>query len=191
MVKDYGIAAAAPAPPAARAYDVYSGMAESALDNTGKNTVSAMPGGGTSVTNQYGATTGMKNGYQTAVGSLPGISGPTASKIGGAVKGAIPSVAGSALGGLLGGPVGALLGAAIAKAATQPGGILSGVNSFDTDYFGQLNAAKAQSGGAFPSAPTGAWADAARAAAKTGGGLDRDRSPKAAADIDAGRGGLF
>lgn len=194
VVKDYPVAEAvqAPTPPRATAYDVYSGLADTALDNTGQNTVSAMPGGGTSVTNKYGVTTGMTpGGYQTAVGSLPGISGPIGSKIGSAVKGAIPGVAGSAIGGLFGGPLGALLGAAIAKAATQPGGLLSGMNSFNTNAFGTINAAKPQSGGAFPGAPTGAWADKARAASLSGGGLDRGLSPKAASDIDAGRGGLF
>jgi hypothetical protein len=199
VVKDYPVAEALapPAPPRATAYDVYSGMADTALDNTGLNTVSSMPGGGTSVTNQYGATTGMTpGGYQTAVGSMPsipGISGPTASKFGGAIKGALPGVAGSALGGLLGGPVGALLGAALAKAVTQPGGLLSGQNSFQTDYFGTINAAKAKSGGAFPSAPSApsgqrnvrGWDSAA----------DRARgesiSPGASRAIGRNQGGLY
>jgi hypothetical protein len=199
VVKDYPVAEALapPAPPRATAYDVYSGMADTALDNTGLNTVSSMPGGGTSVTNQYGATTGMTpGGYQTAVGSMPsipGISGPTASKFGGAIKGALPGVAGSALGGLLGGPVGALLGAALAKAVTKPGGVLSGQTSFDTEYFGTLNAAKAKSGGAFPSAPSApsgqrnvrGWDSAA----------DRARgesiSPGASRAIGRNQGGLY
>jgi hypothetical protein len=183
----------APAPPRATAYDVYSGMADTALDNTGLNTVSSMPGGGTSVTNQYGATTGMKNGYQTAVGSLPGITGPSLGRFGGAVKGALPGMAGASLGGLLGGPVGALLGAALAKAVTKPGGVLSGQTSFDTDYFGTINAAKAKSGGAFPSAPSApsgqrnvrGWDSAA----------DRARgesiSPGASAAIGRNQGGLY
>jgi hypothetical protein len=195
VVKDYPVAEVqpAPAPPRATAYDVYSGMADTALDNTGLNTVSAMPGGGTSVTNQYGATTGMKNGYQTAVGSLPGITGPTASKFGGAIKDAIPGVAGSALGGLLGGPVGALLGAALAKAVTQPGGLLSGQNSFQTDYFGTLNAAKARSGGAFPSAPSAPSGQ--RNVRGWDSDTDRERgesiSPGASAAIGRNQGGLY
>jgi hypothetical protein len=196
VVKDYPVAEVqqAPAPPRATAYDVYSGMADTALDNTGLNTVSAMPGGGTSVTNQYGATTGMKNGYQTAVGSLPGITGPTASKFGGAIKGAIPGVAGSALGGLLGGPVGALLGAALAKAVTQPGGLLSKQNSFQTDYFGTLNAAKAKGGLGFPGAPSGGYGTGGRMGAsysnRSRGEMD-SISPGASAAIGRGQGGLY
>jgi hypothetical protein len=196
VVKDYPVAEVqqAPAPPRATAYDVYSGMADTALDNTGLNTVSSMPGGGTSVTNQYGATTGMKNGYQTAVGSLPGITGPTASKFGSAVKGAIPGVAGSALGGLLGGPVGALLGAALAKAVTQPGGLLSKQNSFQTDYFGTLNAAKAKGGLGFPGAPSGGYGSGGRMGAsfsnRSRGEMD-SISPGASAAIGRGQGGLY
>jgi hypothetical protein len=196
VVKDYPVAEVqqAPAPPRATAYDVYSGMADTALDNTGLNTVSSMPGGGTSVTNQYGATTGMKNGYQTAVGSLPGITGPTASKFGSAVKGAIPGVAGSALGGLLGGPVGALLGAALAKAVTQPGGLLSGQTSFQTDYFGTLNAAKAKGGLGFPGAPSGGYGTGGKMGASfsnnSANGM-RGISPAAADAIGKGQGGLY
>jgi hypothetical protein len=196
VVKDYPVAEVqqAPAPPRATAYDVYSGMADTALDNTGLNTVSSMPGGGTSVTNQYGATTGMKNGYQTAVGSLPGITGPTASKFGSAVKGAIPGVAGSALGGLLGGPVGALLGAALAKAVTQPGGILSGQTSFNTNAFGTINAAKAKGGLGFPGAPSGGYGSGGKMGASfsnnSANGM-RGISPAAADAIGKGQGGLY
>jgi hypothetical protein len=192
---------APPAPPRATAYDVYNGLADTALDNTGLNTVSSMPGGGTSVTNQYGATTGMKNGYQTAVGSLPGITGPTASKFGGAIKGALPGVAGSALGGLLGGPVGALLGAALAKAVTKPGGLLSGQNSFNTEWFGPINTNKPQSGLGFPSAPTHSFVDSsgrtvrgytgsASFSNRTRGEMD-SISPGASAAIGRGQGGLY
>jgi hypothetical protein len=204
VVKDYPVAEVqqAPAPPRATAYDVYSGMADTALDNTGLNTVSSMPGGGTSVTNKYGATTGMTpGGYQTAVGSLPGISGPTASRFGGAIKGAIPGVAGSALGGLLGGPVGALLGAALAKAVTKPGGLLSGQTSFDTEYFGTLNAAKAKGGLGFPSAPTHSFVDSGGRTVRgyTGSASFSNRSrgemdsisPGASAAIGRGQGGLY
>jgi len=101
------------APPAATAYDVYSGMADTAMDNTGQNRVSSIPGG-TSVTNKYGATTGMVGQYQTAVGSMPsipGMSGPVASKIGQSVKAAAPKVGLGLLGGLIAGPIGALAGA--------------------------------------------------------------------------------
>jgi len=99
--------------PAATAYDVYSGMADTAMDNTGNNRVSSIPGG-TSVTNRYGATTGMVGQYQTAVGSMPsipGMSGPVASKIGQSVKAAAPKVGLGLLGGLIAGPIGALAGA--------------------------------------------------------------------------------
>jgi hypothetical protein len=198
VVKDYPVAEVqqAPAPPRATAYDVYSGLADTALDNTGLNTVSSMAGGGTSVTNKYGATTGMTpGGYQTAVGSLPGISGPTASKFGGAIKGALPGMAGASLGGLLGGPVGALLGAALAKAVSQPGGLLSGQASYAAPGLpgGVVNAARPQSGGAFPSAPSApsgqrnvrGWDSAA----------DRARgesiSPGASAAIGRNQGGLY
>jgi hypothetical protein len=198
----------APAPPKATAYDVYSGQAQSALDNTGLNTVSAMPGGGTSVTNQYGVTTGMNPaGYQTAVGSMPsipGISGPNLGKfgnnLGGALKGAIPGVAGSAIGGLLGGPIGALLGGALAKAATKPGGILSNTKNFNTAAFGTITAARPQYGGKysqFPDAPSlPSAADAAAAAARSrahfGSGGDRPGySPAASRDAARGLGGLY
>jgi hypothetical protein len=196
VVKDYPVAeVAAPPAPRATAYDVYNGLADTALDNTGKNTISAMPGGVTSVTNQYGATTGMTpGGYQTAVGSLPGISGPSLGKFGSAVKGAIPGVAGSALGGLLGGPVGALIGAALAKAATQPGGVLSGVNSFNTDYFGQLNAAKPQGGLGFPDRPSGGYGSGGRQGASFSNRSRNEMnsiSPGASAAIGRGLGGLY
>jgi hypothetical protein len=196
VVKDYPVAeVAAPPAPRATAYDVYNGLADTALDNTGKNTISAMPGGVTSVTNQYGATTGMTpGGYQTAVGSLPGISGPSLGKFGSAVKGAIPGVAGSALGGLLGGPVGALIGAALAKAATQPGGVLSGVNSFNTDYFGQLNAAKPQGGLGFPDRPSGGYGSGGRQGASFSNRSRNEMdsiSPGASAAIGRGQGGLY
>jgi hypothetical protein len=129
-------------------------------------------------------------GKQTAIGSLPGITGPTASKFGAAVKGAVPGVAGSAIGGLLGGPIGALLGAALAKAATQPGGILSGQNSFNTDYFGRINAAKPQSGGAFPGAPSGGYKGSASFSNRSSEGM-RSISPGAADAISKGQGGLY
>ena len=197
---------APPAPPAARAYDVYSGMARSALDNTGMNTVGRLADGTTTVTNQYGKTTGMTpGGYQTAVGS-GAISGPLGqggiqtpsvpsqggfmSKAGSMAKAAMPSIAGSTLGGLLGGPMGAILGAALARWATKPGGILSGMTSFDTNAFGTINAAKAVAGGRFPGAPSNPGT--------TRGFKDqatRDHaygmSPGAAAAIDKGLGGLY
>jgi hypothetical protein len=201
--QDYPVYQAPPAPPRATAYDVYNGMADTALDNTGLNTVSSMPGGGTSVTNQYGATTGMKNGYQTAVGSLPGISlpgisGPTARTAG---KLGIPAV-----GGLLGGLPGALIGALAVKALSKPGGLLSGLKNVDTSNIGSISLdgqtftygpttafAKPQSGGAFPSAPSApsgqrnvrGWDSAA----------DRARgesiSPGASRAIGRNQGGLY
>ncbi|HET6406785.1 MAG TPA: hypothetical protein VFG14_02805, partial [Chthoniobacteraceae bacterium] len=186
---------APPQAPRATAYDVYNGIADTAQDNTGQNTIGRLPDGTTTVTNKYGVTTGMTPyGKQTAVGALPGITGPTASKIGGAIKGAVPGVAGSALGGLLGGPIGALIGAALAKAATQPGGVLSNQQSFNTDYFGTLNAAKAKGGLGFPSAPSGGYGKGGAMGASfsnnSAEGM-RGISPGAAAAIGAGKGGLY
>lgn len=129
----------APAPPRATAYDVYSGLANSAMDNTGRNRVDSLPGGVTSVTNQYGAVTGMTpGGYQTAVGSMPSIPGmsmPSKSTVGGAVKGGL---VGAGVAGPVGGVIGALAGALAAKAIAdrksptaatpgQPGGGLGGL----------------------------------------------------------------
>jgi hypothetical protein len=200
VVQDRPIASiqAPPQAPRATAYDVYNGLADKALDNTGMNTVGRLPDGTTTVTNKYGVTTGMTPyGKQTAVGappSLPGIKGPTASKIGGAIKGAIPSVAGSTVGGLLGGPIGALIGAALARAATQPGGLLSGQQSFQTNAFGTINAAKAQGGHAFPDAPSGGYGRGGSMGAsfsnRSADGM-RGISPGAAAAIGAGKGGLY
>lgn len=195
---------APPAPPAARAYDVYSGMARSALDNTGMNTVGRLADGTTTVTNQYGKTTGMTpGGYQTAVGAISGplgqggIQTPSVpsqggfmSKAGSMAKAAMPSIAGSTVGGLLGGPMGALLGAALAREATKPGGILSGMNSFNTNAFGLINAAKPQAGGRFPGAPSNPGTTLGFKDQAT-----RDHaygmSPGAAAAIDKGLGGLY
>lgn len=121
----YGPTAGPPAPPRATAYDVYSGMADTAYDNTGNNRVSSIPGG-TSVTNKYGATTGMVNGYQTAVGSMPSVPGmsmPSKSTIGGAVKG---GALGASVGGPIGGVIGALAGALAAKAMAERNGTATG-----------------------------------------------------------------
>lgn len=135
-VRDYPVADI-PAAPAPTAYDVYSGLATQAKDNTGKNTVGMLPDGTTTVTNQWGVTTGMTPyGKQTAVGSLPGIAGP--------VKGALPGIAGSMLGGYLGGPLGAIAGGLLGKAFAQPGGLFAapsrpvgGIRSFNAD--GSIN----------------------------------------------------
>lgn len=200
-IQDRPIAEMAPAAPRATATDVYNGLADSALDNTGQNTVGRI-GNTTTVTNKYGVTTGMTPyGKQTAIGSLPsvpgslpGISGPTASKIGGAIKGAIPGVAGSTIGGLLGGPVGALLGAALAKAVTQPGGLLSNQVSYQTDYFGNLNAAKARGGLGFPDAPSGGYGTGGRMGASFSNNSRSGMqgiSPGAADAIGRGVGGLY
>lgn len=203
---------APPAPPAARAYDVYSGMARSALDNTGMNTIGRLDDGTTTVTNQYGKTTGMTpGGYQTAVGSgaisgplgQGGISTPSVpsmggffSKAGSMAKAAAPSVAGSTVGGLLGGPMGAILGAALAREATKPGGIFSGTHNVNTSAlsalgFGPTTAFhNAVAGGRFPGAPanpgtTRGFKDSATRDHAYG------MSPAAARDIDRGLGGLF
>jgi hypothetical protein len=180
-----------PAPPAAKAYDVYSGMAESAMDNTGQNTIGRLQDGTTTVTNKYGVTTGMTPyGKQTAIGSLPGISAPDLGKFGQSVKGAVPTVAGSVAGGLLAGPLGALLGGLIAKEATKPGGLLNR-QSFQTNAFGTINAAKAQGGLGFPSAPSGGYGN--RNASFSNRSMEgmRSISPGAAAAIGAGKGGLY
>jgi hypothetical protein len=182
--------AAPPAPPAATAYDVYSGLATQAKDNTGRNTVGMLPDGTTTVTNQWGVTTGMTPyGKQTAVGSLPGISGPTASKIGGA----LPGIAGSMLGGYLGGPVGAIAGGLLGR-ALAPGGILSGTRNIDTSMipgFGPVTAFARpdRSLNSFPSAPSGGIRSA-NFSNRSRGEMN-SISPRAAADIEAGRGGLF
>jgi hypothetical protein len=196
-IQDRPIAEMAPAAPRATATDVYNGLADSALDNTGLNTVGRI-GNTTTVTNKYGVTTGMTPyGKQTAVGSLPsipGISGPTATKIGGAIKGAIPGVAGSTIGGLLGGPVGALIGAALAKAVTQPGGILSNQNSFKTDYFGNIVTNKPQGGLGFPDAPSGGYGTGGRMGASFSNNSKSGMqgiSPGASAAIGRGQGGLY
>lgn len=188
-VNDYPVANI-PAAPKATAYDVYSGMADTAKDNTGQNTIGRLPDGTTTVTNKYGVTTGMTPyGKQTAVGSLPGISGP----VGQAVKGAVPTMAGGLAGGLLGGPLGALIGATLVKEIAKPGGLLSKQNSFNTDWFGNIVTNKAVSGLGFPDRPS------SPAGARNQRGFDSasDRShaygisPGAAAAIDKGGGGLY
>lgn len=191
VVKDYPVAGIpeVPTAPRATAYDVYNGLADTALDNTGKNTVGRLPDGTTTVTNQWGVTTGMTPyGKQTAVGSLPGIKGPELGNFGSAVKGALPGLAGGALGTAIAGPLGGLLGVALAKAVTQPGGVLSGQVSYPS-AFGPITAARPQPGLAFPGAPSGGirsptFSNRSR-------GEMNSISPKAAADISAGRGGLF
>lgn len=179
---------APPAPPRATAYDVYNGLAETALDNTGQNTVGRLPDGTTTVTNKYGVTTGMTPyGKQTAVGALPGITGPVAKT---AAKVGIPAIGGMALG-----PIGGILGALAVGALSKPGGLLGGpaMRSIDT-MFGPIQAYGVNSSlNQFPGAPS------MPAGARNQRGFDsqsaRDHaygmSPKAASDIDAGRGGLF
>lgn len=183
--------AAPPAAPKATAYDVYNGLAETALDNTGQNTVGTLPGGTTTVTNQYGVTTGMTPyGKQTAVGALPGITGP----IGKAVKGAVPAIGGSLLGGFLGGPAGALLGAALMKEVAKPGGLLSGQNNFATNWFGNITTNKPQGGLGFPDAPSGGYGSGGRMGASYSNRSRADMdsiSPGASAAIGKGLGGLY
>lgn len=179
-----------PSAPKATAYDVYSGLANSAIDNTGQNTVGRI-GNTTTVTNKYGVTTGMTPyGKQTAVGSLPGITGP----VGNAIKGAVPGVAGSMLGGYLGGPMGALIGGLLAREVTKPGGLLSNQQSFQTNAFGTINAAKPQGGLGFASAPSGGYGTGGKMGAsfsnRSKSGM-QGISPGAAAAIGAGKGGLY
>jgi hypothetical protein len=179
-VRDYPVADyQAPPAPAATAYDVYSGLATQAKDNTGKNTIGSLPDGTTTVTNQWGVTTGMTPyGKQTAVGSLPGITGPVKD----AVKGAVPAIGGGLLGSMVAGPLGGIIGAAIAREVAKPGGLFSGGL------------------GRFPGAPTASFKDSTGKTvtgirSPTFSNLSRGEmnsiSPKAAADIAAGRGGLF
>ena len=198
-VKNYPVADVpqAPVAPRATAYDVYAGLADTALDNTGKNTVSRDAFGNTVVENQYGAKTAMTpGGYQSAYGglpgvpSLPGIKGPNMGRFGQAVKGAIPGLAGSAVGGLLAGPMGALVGAALAKQIASPGGLLSKQNVFDTNWFGPITTNKAQRGLGFPEAPSGGYKGSASFSNRSGSDM-RSISPAAARDISRGVGGLF
>ena len=169
---------AAPQAPRATAYDVYSGMAEIALDNTGKNTVSRDAFGNTTVTNQHGATTAMTpGGYEAAYGgvpgssipggSLPGIKGPDMGKFGQAVKGALPGIGGGLLGTAVAGPLGGMIGAALAKAVTQPGGVFSKQNNFATEWIGNITTNKPQSGGAFPRRSGGGLSASQQAAARS------------------------
>ena len=142
-----------PAAPRATAMDVYSGVAQQAMDNTGKNMVSRDALGNMSVTNQYGVTTktspqGFSSvSYGPAAPSSPSanpsaISGPlgtpgvtTQSKgflgiqpakteTGNIARGVAGSMVGSALGSTLG-PIGSLIGAALGSS------IAKGKNPFD------------------------------------------------------------
>lgn len=189
LVPNYARPAPAPsslpaARPAATAYDVYSGLATQAKDNTGQNIVGMLPDGTTTVTNKWGVTTGMTPyGKQTAVGNLPGITGPiakTAAKVG------IPAIGSMALG-----PIGGILGALAVGAMSKPGGLLGGpgLRTVDT-MFGPIQAYQAnRSLNSFPSAPSGGIRSATFSNRSPEG--MRGISPKAAADISAGRGGLF
>ena len=114
------------------ASDVYSGKASVGFDSVG-NRVASIPGG-TSVTNKYGATTGMVNNYQTAVGSgsmpsIPGMSMPSKSTVRGALTGA---------------GIGASLGPLGALAGLIGGGALA---SAMANKNGTTGAATGQSGG--------------------------------------------
>ena len=140
-----------PSAPAATAADVYSGKAMSALDNTGKNTVSRDQFGNTSVTNQYGVTTktspqGFSSvSYGPAAPSAPSTPGaisgplgapgvsqskgflgiqPAKTETGNIARGVAGSMIGSALGSSLG-PIGSLIGAALGNS------IAKGKNPFD------------------------------------------------------------
>lgn len=178
-----------PTAPKPTAYDVYSGLAPSAMDNTGKNTVGMLPDGTTTVTNQWGVTTGMTPyGKQTAVGNLPGITGPVAKT---AAKVGIP-----ALGALTLGPVGGILGSLAVKAMSQPGGLLGGpgLRTVDT-MMGPVSAfAVDRSLGSFPGRPSGGYGSGGRMGAsfsnRSAEGM-RGISPGAADAIGRGQGGLY
>lgn len=135
-----------PAAPRATAMDVYSGTAQQAMDNTGKNMVSRDALGNISVTNSFGVTTktspqGFSSvSYGPAAPSAPSnpsaISGPlgtpgisTQSKgflgiqpakteTGNIARGVAGSMIGSALGSSLG-PIGSLIGAAIGNSIAK------------------------------------------------------------------------
>lgn len=139
-----------PAAPRATAMDVYSGKAMSALDNTGKNTVSRDQFGNTSVTNQYGVTTTTSpSGFSSVSFGPKAPSAPTPSAISGPLgtpgvtqskgflgiqpaktetgniaRGVVGSMVGSAIGSPLG-PIGSLIGAALGSS------IAKGKNPFD------------------------------------------------------------
>ena len=218
VVKEFpvyqGPAVTAPqAEPRATAYDVYAGRANTALDNTGKNTVGRLADGTTTVTNQYGRTTGMTpGGYQTAISGPLGPGGiPTPSlspsgffsNVGGTAK----SIAGSPItkSGLVGATVGGIPGAvvgALAGAMFGKGGPLSGshnVNTSMANALGYLNGwnigpktafHNAVAGGAFPNAPANPGTSRGFKDTAT-----RDHaygmSPAAAAAIDKGLVGLY
>jgi len=140
----YGPTGGPPAPPRATAYDVYSGLADTAMDNTGQNRVSSIPGG-TSVTNKFGATTGMVNGYQTAVGSgsmpsVPSMSMPSKSTVRGAITGAGIGASFGPLGALAGLIGGGALASAMAKkngtAPSVPGQTGGGLSALFGNIFG-------------------------------------------------------
>lgn len=140
-----------PSAPAATAADVYSGKAMSALDNTGKNTVSRDQFGNTSVTNSFGVTTktspqGFSSvSYGPATPSAPSTPGaisgplgapgvsqskgflgiqPAKTETGNIARGVAGSMIGSALGSSLG-PIGSIIGAALGNS------IAKGKNPFD------------------------------------------------------------
>ncbi len=185
----------APAPPSKPSLtpgEIYGGASGQALDNTGKNTVSNNGLGVTGVTNQYGASTGMKGGYQTAISGplgAPGIQtapsagfsmGPTAK---GALKGGFT---GAISGGPIGLGVGALLGGLLGREMSKPNaGLVGGLGR--AIGLGQIG------GRGFPDAPTGGRAAGALSGNKSNrsdAGM-RGISGRAAGDIASGRQGLF
>lgn len=206
------------APPPATAYDVYAGRSNYGLDNMGRE-IGRLADGTTTVTNQYGKTTGMTpGGYQTAVGS-GAISGPLGqggiqtpeeqsqggllSKAGSTARGFVnsPVTKGAAMGMTVGGLPGAIVGGLLG-AAMRPGGALSGshnVNTAMANALGHLNGwnigpttafHNPVAGGRFPGAPSNPGT--------TRGFKDRatrdhayGMSPGAAAAIDKGLGGLY
>lgn len=187
------------APPKATAFDVYSGMATTAMDNTGQNKVTRNIDGTTSVTNKYGVTTTtMPDGKQAATGSLPDIAGGLSKKSGISKGISLPgsaktkgTLAGALLGGLVGGLPGAIAGAKIGSALGKK---MSTVQ-YSTPW-GNITAAKPQYGGKygqFPDAPSspggsrnqGGWDSAADRA------RGESMSPGAADAIGKGGGGLY
>lgn len=212
-VKQYPVAQAqnqfpaAPPTPRYTPSDIYGGQVGSAM-STGGNTVSRVaPNGSTYVTNQYGVTTATTpDGKQAATNGIPapgtisgplfggGIMAPTTG-VGQMAKTGLGAVAGAGLGSFFG-PVGSLLGAALGKELAKPnmgriGNMINGTQSFNTNAFGNITAAKAQNGLSFPDAPNVAGGPRnARDTNNSLGGM-RDISPKAADAIGKGLGGLY
>ena len=210
-----------PAAPRATAMDVYSGVAQQAMDNTGKNMVSRDALGNMSVTNQYGVTTttspsgfssvsfGPKAPSAPAPSAIsgplgtPGVSQskgflgiqPAKTETGNIARGVVGSAVGSAIGSTLG-PIGSLIGAALGNS------IAKGKNPFDalTGRQGLVSFNTPAFGVINAASPVGGLGFPNAPTAKGAlGGTQSNRSmdgmkgisPGAAAAIGKGQGGLY